>query len=243
MQAHVRVHPNGQPIRASTNCGLSFRPLDEVVAPGGGVSGQGREGSNPWRARVSSEGVPFDGRRCSTFPSFCEVPYWFADGVGKRSCDATRSAHFSTSAPMFRPAFADSPRSAPCARFGPSVATGVGQARTASVSIVPGCMTPVVVECRAEERESAVVAVGHMDGHDEETLTLVRSPDVRSSEQYRRSEVAHLFKVPDHVGESVSQMVGDVLEEADERLDLANDTSDVWPEMARVVDSSTLAGL
>jgi hypothetical protein len=51
-----------------------------------------------------------------------------------------------------------------------SATIGVGQALTASSSIVPECITPVVVVCLAELRESATVAVGH----DEDSGALVR---------------------------------------------------------------------
>ncbi len=38
------VHPEGQPIRASTNSGLSLRPEAEVVSPSVPVVGAGWEG-------------------------------------------------------------------------------------------------------------------------------------------------------------------------------------------------------
>lgn len=48
--------------------------------------------------------------------------------------------------------------------------------------MVPGCITPVVVECRAEDRESATVAVGHAPPREEEdALSEVRSADVGRS--------------------------------------------------------------
>jgi hypothetical protein len=39
-------------------------------------------------------------------------------------------------------------------------ASGVGHARIASVRLVPGFITPVLVVCRAEEEASVVAAVG-----------------------------------------------------------------------------------
>lgn len=59
-------------------------------------------------------------------------------------------------------------------RFALGLATGVAHDRTASSSIVPGCITPVVVVCRAELRESATVAVGQ----DPDAVPLVGSPNV-----------------------------------------------------------------
>jgi hypothetical protein len=42
-----------------------------------------------------------------------------------------------------------------------SSARAVGQLRVASVNVVPGCITPVVVVCRAALAASVVWAVGH----------------------------------------------------------------------------------
>jgi hypothetical protein len=44
-----------------------------------------------------------------------------------------------------------------------SAAVGVGHIRTASVSVVPGCITPVVVVCLAAPFASVVTAVGHQE--------------------------------------------------------------------------------
>lgn len=55
-----------------------------------------------------------------------------------------------------------------------SLAVGVGHSRIASVRLLPGCMTPVVVVPRAELRASVVTGVGH----EEEPLATMRRADV-----------------------------------------------------------------
>jgi hypothetical protein len=79
-------------------------------------------------------------------------------------------------------------------RFSASGAVvGVGHIRIASVSIVPGCITPVVVVPFADDLESATVAVGHTFGQEEDPLPPVRCADFRSCEQCRRNAVAQLL--------------------------------------------------
>ena len=52
-------------------------------------------------------------------------------------------------------------------------ADGLAQSLIASVSDVPGFMTPVVVECLADERESETAGVGQ----NEDPLPLLRTTD------------------------------------------------------------------
>ena len=67
-------------------------------------------------------------------------------------------------------------------------ASGVGHSRTASVSIVPGCITPVSVVWRAELEESVTVAVGQ----DPDAPTLVRGTNgARSEHRPLRIEPAY----------------------------------------------------
>lgn len=83
------AQPSGHPISASAKRGLStrggtsgvpsegglgFGPASEEGAPSVSVCGPRREGSEPWRARVASDGVPRVGRSWGIFPSFCELP-------------------------------------------------------------------------------------------------------------------------------------------------------------------------
>ncbi len=121
---------------------------------------------------------------------------------------------------------------------------GVGQERIASVSIVPVCdlSGPVVVLAFAEERESLVQAVGQTCGQDKESLTAMRRPDVRSSEQKARAPVAHAFKVALDGVEPEGNMAGDVLEEDQRGVRLGDDASHGGPEVPLVGGSAALAG-
>lgn len=112
------------------------------------------------------------------------------------------------------------------------------------MSIVPGCelSAPVVVDAFAEGRESLVQAVGQTCGQDEEPLAPMRSPDVRSSEQKARAPVAHAFKVALDGVEPEGNMTGDVLEEDQRGVRLADDASHGGPEVPLVVGAASLAG-
>lgn len=172
----------------------------EASSPSVGVSGSGREGRSPRLAIVSRLGVPALGRAfnpCRLIP-FCDDPYGSAFGVGyiARACapkldgpDTLLLPRLSASGAVVGVIHrcASVCNVGPPSRFpsppGPFVpASGVGHARTASVSIVPGCMTPVVVECRAEERESAVVVVGQSPpGEHEDPLAEMGRSDIGCS--------------------------------------------------------------
>jgi hypothetical protein len=52
--------------------------------------------------------------------------------------------------------------------------------RIASVNVVPGCITPVVVVCRAALEASRVFAVGHV-GDDKDSFAEMAGSEVRSS--------------------------------------------------------------
>jgi hypothetical protein len=119
----------------------------------------------------------------------------------------------------------------------------VGHIRIASVSIVPGCITPVVVVPLADDLESDTVAVGHTFGQEEDPLPPVRCADFRSCEQCRRNAVTHLLKFSDDGVETRGQMCGDVLAEDVARLERSDVLAEVRPEVAWVVFSAPLASL
>lgn len=110
------------------------------------------------------------------------------------------------------------------------------------MSIVPVCITPVVVVPRAEERESATVDVGHAKGQEEESLALVRRADVRSLRQDDRHAETCAVQVADDVVEAASQMAAHVLAEEPPSAALLGDTEHVGPEVSRVVGSASLPG-
>lgn len=90
---------------------------------------------------------------------------------------------------------------------------------------------------RAVVVSSPAVAVGQ----DEETFAPVRRADLRRRDESRRNAVAQAVKVADDLACAEPQMAGDVLEEGELRLALADDAPDVRPEVARVLLPEPLA--
>ena len=79
------------------------------------------------------------------------------------------------------------------------------------------------------------------DGEDEEPLALVGRADFRRREEACRKAVAHADQSCGDFGEAEAEMMGDILEEDERRVDLADDAGDMRPEVARVVDTPALA--
>ena len=79
------------------------------------------------------------------------------------------------------------------------------------------------------------------DGQDEEPLSLVGRADFRRREEACRKAVAHADQSCGDFGEAEAEMMGDILEEHEGRLDLADDAGDVRPEVARVVRAPAIA--
>ncbi|SHF15911.1 hypothetical protein SAMN05444279_11943 [Ruegeria intermedia] len=78
-------------------------------------------------------------------------------------------------------------------------------------------------------------------GEDEQPLTLVGRTDFRRREEARRKAVAHVDQSSGDFGKAEAEMMGDILEEHEGRLDLADDAGDMRPEVARVVRPTPLA--
>lgn len=115
---------------------------------------------------------------------------------------------------------------------------GVGQFRTASVSIVPECITPVVVVCLAAERESATVAVGQ----DEDAFAFVRRADFLRREETCLNAEAHALQLRSDDAKSRSGVPCDILEKAPIGLNFANDPSNICPEPSVICCAFSLAG-
>ncbi len=79
------------------------------------------------------------------------------------------------------------------------------------------------------------------DGEDEEPLALVGRTDFRRCEEACRKAVAHADQSAGDFGEAEAEMMGDILEEHEGRLDLTDDAGDMRPEMAWVVRTPALA--
>ena len=115
-----------------------------------------------------------------------------------------------------------------------ALALGVGQSRSSSVRFPPLDRVP-------EQARGVGQFVTLADGEDEQPLALVGRTDFRRREEACRKAVAHADQSAGDFGEAEAEMMGDILEEDEGRLDLADDAGDVRPEVARVVGTPALA--
>jgi hypothetical protein len=115
-----------------------------------------------------------------------------------------------------------------------ALALGVGQSRIISVRFPPLDRVP-------EQARGVGQVVALAVGEDEEPLALVGRADLRRREEACRKAVAHADQSCGDFGEAEAEMMGDILEEHEGRLDLADDAGDMWPEVARVVRTPALA--
>ena len=115
-----------------------------------------------------------------------------------------------------------------------ALALGVGQSRSSSVRFPPLDRVP-------EQARGVGQLVPHSDGEDEEPLALVGRADFRRREEACRKAVAHADQSCGDFGEAEAEMMGDILEEDEGWLDLADDPGDMRPEVARIVRASALA--
>jgi hypothetical protein len=119
-------------------------------------------------------------------------------------------------------------------RFSFALALGVGHSRSNSVRFPPLDRVP-------EQARGVGQVVALAAGEDEEPLAPVGRADFRRREQARRKAVAHADQSSGDFGEAEAEMMGDVLEEDEGRLGLADDAGDMWPEVARVVRAPAFA--
>ena len=118
--------------------------------------------------------------------------------------------------------------------FSFALARGVGQRRSISVRFPPLDRVP---EQARGVGQFAVFA----DGEDEQPLALVRRTDFRRRKEACRKLVAHADQSAGDFGEAEAEMMGDILEEDEGRLDLTDDAGDMRPEVARVVRALAFA--
>ena len=78
-------------------------------------------------------------------------------------------------------------------------------------------------------------------GQDEDAQPLVRRANFCRAEQTRRRRVAHCPKLSQDGFEAEGDVPGDVFEEHPFGAALADDASDIWPEVAGVVGTLTFA--
>jgi hypothetical protein len=115
-----------------------------------------------------------------------------------------------------------------------ALALGVGQRRSSSVRFPPLDQVP-------EQARGVGQLVALADGKDEEPLALVGRTDFRRSEEACRKAVAHADQSAGDFGEAEAEMMGDILEEDEGWFDLADDTGDMRPKVARVVGTPAFA--
>jgi hypothetical protein len=119
-------------------------------------------------------------------------------------------------------------------RFSLALARGVGHSRSSSVRFPPFDRVP-------EQARGVGKFVPLADGKDEQPLVLVGRADFRRREEACRKAVAHADQSAGDLEEAEAEMMGDILEEHEGRLDLADDAGDMGPEMARIVRAPALA--
>lgn len=119
-------------------------------------------------------------------------------------------------------------------RFSLALARGVGQSRSISVRFPPLDRVP---EQARGVGQLIVLAVRE----DEQPFALVGRTDFRRREEARRKAVAHADQSSGDFGEAEAEMMGDIFEEDEGRLDLADDPRDVGPEVPRVVRAPAFA--
>jgi len=115
-----------------------------------------------------------------------------------------------------------------------ALARGVGHSRSSSVLFPPLDRVP-------EQARGVGQFVPLADRKDEEPLALAGRADFRRREEACRKAVAHADQSCGDFGEAEAQMMGDILEEDEGRLDLADDPGNMGPEVTRVVHPSALA--
>jgi hypothetical protein len=115
-----------------------------------------------------------------------------------------------------------------------ALALGVGHSRSSSVRFPP-------LERVPEQARGVGQLVPFADGEDEQPLTLVGRTDFRRREEACRKAVAHADQSCGDFGETEAEMMGDILEEDEGRLDLGDDAGDMRPEVTRVVGTPAFA--
>jgi len=119
-------------------------------------------------------------------------------------------------------------------RFSFALARGVGHSRISSVRLPPLDRAPEPARGGGPVGAPAV-------GGDGEPLAPVGRADFRRREEARRKAVPHADQSSGDFGEAEAEMMGDVLEEHEGRLALADDAGDMRPKVARVVRAPALA--
>jgi len=119
-------------------------------------------------------------------------------------------------------------------RFSFALARGVGHSRNISVRFPP-------LERVPEQARGVGQFAAFADGKDEEPLAFVRRTDFRRCKEACRKLVAHADQSVGDFGEAEAEMMGDILEEDEGWLALADDAGDMRPEVARILRPEAFA--
>jgi hypothetical protein len=107
-----------------------------------------------------------------------------------------------------------------------SLAVGVGHSRIASVSVFPGCITPVLVVPRAAPFASVVTGVGQQ----EEPLSLVRGADVSRGDDAALHAIPEPVEVGHNAVHPSSNEGPHVFDDDRARAELRDDALELSPE-------------
>jgi hypothetical protein len=119
-------------------------------------------------------------------------------------------------------------------RFSLALVLGVGHIRRISVRFPP-------LERVPEQARGVGQFVIFANGEDEQALPFVGRTDFRRRKEACRKLVAHADQSAGDFGEAEAQMMGDILDEDEGRLDLINNPRDMRPEVAWIFGTEALA--
>jgi len=119
-------------------------------------------------------------------------------------------------------------------RFSFALALGVGHIRRISVRFPP-------LERVPEQARGVGQFVTFANGEDEQALPFVGRTDFRRRKEACRKLVAHADQSAGDFGETEAEMMGDIFEEDEGWFDLADDSCDMRPEVARILGAAPFA--
>ena len=115
-----------------------------------------------------------------------------------------------------------------------ALARGVGHSRIISVRFPPLDRVP-------EQARGVGQLVTLAGGENEQPLAPVGRTDFRRCKEARRKAVAHADQSAGDFGETEAEMMGDIFEEDEGWLNLANDAGHMRPEVAWILGAEALA--
>ena len=233
------VHPEGQPISASTNSGFKVGRALQIPPPTFAIIRSRRPSrtfactsasgaTSSLRIRVAAvfhtraACVRSELRRLPAL----DLPASLAIGVGQLTADVARFI-------PCRPASCEG--DGRLCRFSFALARGVGQRRSISLRFPPLDLVPE--QARGVGHRASFIA-----REDEETFAPVGGAHFRRRKESCRKPVAHADQAFGDFGKPEAQMIGDIFEKDEGRPALLGDTCDVWPEVTGIARAETPPG-